>query len=77
MGQLVGVMGEEAVRELRGWHGWGPGRVRLGRVRVCRVGVDAAEIAGTLGRNGRVHALAARVEYVDGGWVCVLFKVLE
>ncbi|MCS7481672.1 Rv3235 family protein [Umezawaea endophytica] len=77
LGQLVGVVGEEAVRELRVGVGAGAGRVRLGTVRVCRVGGGVAEVSGTLGRDGRVRAVAARVEYLDGGWVCVVFKVLE
>ncbi len=70
--QLIGVMGEEAVRELRVVNG----RMRLGRVRVCRVASDAAEISGTVLRGERVHALAARVEHSEGGWICVVFKVL-
>jgi hypothetical protein len=77
LSQLTGVMGEDAVRELRVLPGRVRlGRVRLGRVRVCRVGGDAAEISGTVLWGKRVCAVAARVEHLRGGWVCVVFKVL-
>jgi len=70
--QLAGVMGEEVVRELRVV----PVRLRLGRLRLCRVAPDAAEISGTVLCGERVQAVAARVEHVDGNWVCTVFKML-
>jgi hypothetical protein len=75
--QLAGVVGEDVVRGLRVAPEWRRlGRLRLGRLRVCRVAPDAAEIFGTVLRGERVHAVAARVEHVDGSWVCTVFKVL-
>jgi hypothetical protein len=71
--QLAGVVDEDVVRELR----IEPVRLRLGRLRVCRVAPDAAELSGTVLRGERVHAVAARVEHVDGNWVCTVFKVLR
>lgn len=70
--QLAGVVDEDVVRELRVVSG----RLRLGRVRVCRVGAQVAELSGTVLRGERVLAVAARVEHLDGGWVCTVFKVL-
>jgi hypothetical protein len=70
--QLAGVVDEEVVRELR----VAPARLRLGRLRVCRVAPDAAELSGTVLRGERVHGVAARVEHVGGNWVCTVFKVL-
>ncbi|PRY43874.1 Rv3235 family protein [Umezawaea tangerina] len=72
LGQLAGVVSGEVLRGLR----VEVGRSRLGRLRVCRVGVGVVEMAGTVVRGGRVRALAVRVEFVDGGWRCVVFRVL-
>jgi uncharacterized protein DUF6459 len=70
--QLGGLVDGGVLRELKVVGG----RMRLGRLRVCRVGVDAAEVAGSLHRGDRVYALAARVEHLGGRWVCSVFKVL-
>ncbi|WNV90581.1 Rv3235 family protein [Umezawaea sp. Da 62-37] len=72
LGQLAGVVSGEVLRGLS----VEVGRTRLGRLRICRVGAEAVEIAGTVIRGGRVRALAARVEFSGGGWRCVVFRVL-
>ncbi|WP_414720066.1 Rv3235 family protein [Umezawaea sp.] len=71
--QLIGLMDEKAARELP----VETGRVRLGRIRLCRVAPTAAEISGTLTRNNRVHALVARLEHTGGHWTCTVFKVIK
>jgi len=50
--------------------------MRLGKVRLCRVDPDAAEVAASLHREDRVYAVAARIEHLAGSWTCSVFKIL-
>lgn len=48
--------------------------VRVERVRTQRANPRAVEVCARLRRGGRVHALAARLEFVSGRWTCVALE---
>jgi len=70
--QLRDVVDEHVLRDLKVLGG----HMRLGKVRLCRVDPDAAEVAASLHREDRVYAVAARIEHLAGSWTCSVFKIL-
>ncbi|MGY1619639.1 Rv3235 family protein [Geodermatophilus sp. SYSU D00691] len=47
----------------------------LGPVHVCEPVDGVAEISAVARRDGRAHALAARLEGIDGRWRCTALQV--
>ncbi len=62
----------------RGGSRAGSGRgesVTISRIRVCEPADGVAELSAVARRNGRWHAVAARLEGLDGRWRCVTLTV--
>jgi hypothetical protein len=49
--------------------------VTISRIRVCEPADGVAEVCAVARRNGRWHAVAARLEGIDGRWRCVCLTV--
>ncbi len=49
--------------------------VTISRVRVCEPADGVAEVSAIARRDGRWHAVAARLEGIDGRWRCVSLTV--
>ncbi len=49
--------------------------VTISRIRVCEPADGVAEISAVVRRNDRWHAVAARLEGIDGRWRCVTLTV--
>ncbi|CAN5394777.1 hypothetical protein BH24ACT9_BH24ACT9_03400 [soil metagenome] len=49
--------------------------VHISRVRVCEPADGVAEVCAVVRRDGRWHAVAARLEGIDGRWRCVSLTV--
>lgn len=49
-------------------------QIRLERIRIQRPSAKAVEICARITRDGNIRALAARIEYKDGRWVCVALE---
>jgi hypothetical protein len=47
----------------------------VGTIRVCEPVDGVAEISAVARRNGRAHAVAARLEGIDGRWRCTALQV--
>ncbi len=47
----------------------------VGRVRVCEPVDGVAEVSAVARRDGRAHAVAARLEGLDGRWRCTALQV--
>jgi hypothetical protein len=47
----------------------------IGRVHVCEPVDGVAEISAVVRRGGRAHAVAARLEGIDGRWRCTALQV--
>ncbi|NEK85353.1 hypothetical protein GCU60_06190 [Blastococcus saxobsidens] len=58
-----------------GWCAEGSAPVILGRVRVCEPVDGVAEISAVAHRAGRAHAVAARLEGIDGRWRCTALQI--
>lgn len=50
-------------------------RVNITRIRVCEPADGVAEVCAVARRDGRWHAVAARLEGIDGRWRCVSLTV--
>lgn len=57
------------------WCTSGTGPLLIGRVHVCEPVDGVAEISAVARRGGRAHAVAARLEGVDGRWRCTALQV--
>jgi hypothetical protein len=57
------------------WCSGGTSPVLLGPVHVCEPVDGVAEISAVARRSGRAHAVAARLEGLDGGWRCTALRV--
>ncbi|WP_127783815.1 Rv3235 family protein [Rhodococcus sp. X156] len=73
--QLHRVMGPVVAAQVTtlsraGTGSWARGVTRLNRMHVQQVTPTAAEACATVTRNGRVHAVAARLELGRTGWHC-------
>jgi hypothetical protein len=58
-----------------GWCLGGSAPLVLGRVHVCEPVDGVAEISAVARRAGRAHAVAARLEGIDGRWRCTALQV--
>ena len=58
-----------------GWCRGGGTPVIVGRVQVCEPVDGVAEISAVAHRAGRAHAVAARLEGVDGRWRCTALQI--
>ncbi|SDG69038.1 Rv3235 family protein [Klenkia brasiliensis] len=57
------------------WCVAGSGPLLVGAVRVAEPVEGVAEVCAVARRNGRAHAVAARLEVVEGGWRCTALQV--
>jgi Family of unknown function (DUF6459) len=57
------------------WCASGTAPVLVGRVHVCEPVDGVAEISAVARRAGRAHALAARLEGIDGRWRCTALQI--
>ena len=57
------------------WCAGGTAPVILGRVHVCEPVDGVAEISAVARRTGRAHAVAARLEGLDGRWRCTALQI--
>jgi hypothetical protein len=58
-----------------GWCAHGTAPLLVGRVRVCEPVDGVAEISAVARRAGRAHAVAARLEGIDGRWRCTALQI--
>lgn len=76
--QLGAFIDPSTLRYLRAVGRRGPGPSRLTSLRMCRPRPDAVEAAAVYRVDGRVRALAARFEQLDGrsgSWQCVAMRL--
>ncbi|MGY1711105.1 Rv3235 family protein [Geodermatophilus sp. SYSU D00758] len=57
------------------WCAGGTAPVLLGPVHVCEPVDGVAEVSAVARRSGRAHAVAARLEGMDGRWRCTALQV--
>ncbi|WNV74739.1 Rv3235 family protein [Geodermatophilus sp. DSM 44513] len=57
------------------WCVEGTAPVLLGPVRVCEPVDGVAEVSAVARRAGRAHAVAARLEGIDGRWTCTALQI--
>ncbi len=57
------------------WCAGGTAPVLLGPVHVCEPVDGVAEISAVARRSGRAHAVAARLEGIDGRWRCTALQI--
>ena len=57
------------------WCAAGTSPLVLGRVHVCEPVDGVAEISAVAHRSGRAHAVAARLEGLDGRWRCTALQI--
>jgi hypothetical protein len=57
------------------WCGEGGAPVIVGRIRVCEPVDGVAEVSAVAHRSGRAHAVAARLEGIDGRWRCTALQI--
>ena len=57
------------------WCAGGTAPLVLGRVHVCEPVDGVAEISAVAHRSGRAHAVAARLEGIDGRWRCTALQI--
>ncbi|MGY1887234.1 Rv3235 family protein [Blastococcus sp. SYSU DS0753] len=57
------------------WCAEGNAPVVIGRVRVCEPVDGVAEVSAVTHRGGRAHAVAARLEGMDGHWRCTVLQI--
>ena len=58
-----------------GWCDEGNAPVIVGRVQVCEPVDGVAEVSAVAHRAGRAHAVAARLEGIDGRWRCTALQI--
>jgi hypothetical protein len=80
LGQLqpltsAGVFSALAARRRPQWCAEGTAPLLIGRVHVCEPVDGVAEISAVARRSGRAHAVAARLEGIDGRWRCTALQV--
>lgn len=64
-----------ASRRRPAWCADGTAPVLLGPVRVCEPVDGVAEISVVARRSGRAHAVAGRLEGIDGAWRCTTLQI--
>ncbi len=57
------------------WCAGGTAPVLLGPVHVCEPVDGVAEVSAVARRSGRAHAVAARLEGIDGRWQCTALQI--
>jgi hypothetical protein len=57
------------------WCTGGTAPLLLGRVHVCEPVDGVAEVSAVARRSGRAHAVAARLEGIDGRWRCTALQI--
>ncbi|TFV66322.1 UNVERIFIED_ORG: hypothetical protein E4P37_06380 [Bacillus sp. AZ43] len=57
------------------WCADGTAPLLIGRVHVCEPVDGVAEISAVARRGGRAHAVAARLEGIDGRWRCTALQI--
>ena len=57
------------------WCAEGAAPLLVGRVHVCEPVDGVAEVSTVVRRGGRAHAVAARLEGVDGRWRCTALQI--
>jgi hypothetical protein len=57
------------------WCADGTAPLALGRMHVCEPVDGVAEVSVVARRGGRAHAVAARLEGLDGRWRCTALKI--
>ncbi|TFV52297.1 Rv3235 family protein [Blastococcus sp. TF02A_35] len=57
------------------WCAEGSAPLVVGRIRVCEPVDGVAEVSAVAHRGGRAHAVAARLEGVDGRWRCTVLQI--
>ncbi|MEU2347487.1 Rv3235 family protein [Modestobacter sp. NPDC049651] len=57
------------------WCAEGTSPVLVGAVRVCEPVDGVAEVSAVARRSGRAHAVAARLEGIDGRWRCTSLQI--
>ncbi len=57
------------------WCAEGTAPLLIGRVHVCEPVDGVAEISAVARRGGRAHAVAARLEGIDGRWRCTALQI--
>ncbi|MQA35925.1 Rv3235 family protein [Modestobacter roseus] len=57
------------------WCAEGTAPLLVGRVRVCEPVDGVAEVSAVARRAGRAHAVAARLEGIDGRWRCTALQI--
>jgi uncharacterized protein DUF6459 len=57
------------------WCASGPTPTLLGPVHVCEPVDGVAEVSAVARRSGRAHAVAARLEGIDGRWRCTALQI--
>ena len=68
--------GAAVLRYVRAARGVGGGALVLRSVRLCFPAEQVVEVAAVARAVDRVRAVAARFEHADGGWRCVVFRIL-
>ncbi|MGY1821208.1 Rv3235 family protein [Geodermatophilus sp. SYSU D00079] len=71
----VGVFAALASGRRPRWCSGGAAPVLLGRVHVCEPVDGVAEVTAVARRSGRAHAVAARLEGIDGRWRCTALQI--
>ena len=80
IGQLQPVTSPGVYAALSGgrrprWCAEGTAPLVVGRVHVCEPVDGVAEVSAVATRGGRAHAVAARLEGIDGRWRCTALQV--
>ncbi|MGY1606925.1 Rv3235 family protein [Geodermatophilus sp. SYSU D00700] len=70
-----GVHGALATGRRPAWCTGGTAPLLLGPVHVCEPVDGVAEVSAVARRSGRAHAVAARLEGVDGRWRCTALSI--
>ncbi len=71
----LGVYGALSAGRRPGWCAGGTSPLLVGQVRVCEPVDGVAEVSAVARRDGRAHAVAARLEGIDGRWRCTALQV--
>ena len=58
-----------------GWCTGGRSPLLVGTVHVCEPVDGVAEVTAVARRDGRAHAVAARLEGIDGRWRCTALQI--
>jgi hypothetical protein len=77
LGRLTapGVLAALAAGRRPGWCSQGTAPIVLGRVHVCEPVDGVAEVSAVAHRAGRAHAVAVRLEGLDGRWRCTAVRI--